>query len=273
MATLAVQKGATDLSGLIGGAVNTAVSLTGHRENDLDTPFIPVPGCRQRKKTTPLATLSAAMSEISTVQGFLHAVLEEKIAVGLEVVRVSARGPFPLSITPLRSGLVISIYLGKALGFGKRRAVVGSLLGARLWECLHMQSAFVVCFSLLCRWRMELLDANAFVVCPVQEDKRVKMRVGEQLQLTEDGIHTGVWFEHGREKRPGGRLVQFFVEGRLGRCLVEVKEYGHGLPLLPPFGLLVDQSRLRISVTIENTGEVIVLRRGPSEKLTVGVQY
>lgn len=104
------------------------------------------------------------------------------------------------------------------------------------------------------------------MVCPVQEDKRLKMRVGEQLQLTDDGIHTGVWFQRGSEKTPGGRLVQFFVEGRLGRCLVEVKEYGHGLPLLPPLGLLVDQSRLRISATIEKTGEVIVLREGPSEK-------
>lgn len=133
VATLAVQKGATDLTSIIGGAVNTAVSLRGHRDNNLDTPFIPVPGL-QRRKTTPMATLSAAISEISTVQGFLQAVLEEKIALGLEIVRVSACGHV-LSLSLHRSFSPVMLYvLGKLEGFASEGLYLRSVLGAHSGE-------------------------------------------------------------------------------------------------------------------------------------------
>jgi hypothetical protein len=88
IASIAVQKGATELKGLVDGAVHTVGTLRSQKKNSLDTPFIAVPGV-PRRRPSPAGALNAAVSELMTVQGFLHEIVEEKILGGLEVVRVS----------------------------------------------------------------------------------------------------------------------------------------------------------------------------------------
>lgn len=88
IASLAVQKGAIELKGLVDGAVHTAVTLRSQGENSLDTPFTAVPGL-PRKGPSPAGALDAAMSEISTLQGFLQVLVEEQVFVGLAAARVS----------------------------------------------------------------------------------------------------------------------------------------------------------------------------------------
>eukprot|EP00884_Botryococcus_braunii_P018094 jgi/Botrbrau1/4969/Bobra.0122s0044.1 len=182
IASLAVQKGAIELKGLVDGAVHTAVTLRSQGENSLDTPFTAVPGL-PKQRPSPAGALDAAISEISTMQGFLQVLLEEQVFVGLAAARA---------------------------------------------------------------------------------DSRVKEKLGEHVELVGERIHAGIWFDRldgpEKDKTPGGRLLQFFVEGRLGRGLVEVKE--HGLPRIPfpAVGPLLNQSKLRISVIIEASGETIVLK-------------
>jgi hypothetical protein len=112
-----------------------------------------------------------------------------------------------------------------------------------------------------------VLEVSAKLFALMQADRRAQEVLGEPLQLGEKRIHTGVWFQLDKGSNvPGGRLVQFFVEGRLGRGLVEVKEYGSGLLPFPAFGSLVDHSKFRITMIVENTGEIIVLKDGPSKR-------
>lgn len=115
-----------------------------------------------------------------------------------------------------------------------------------------------------------LLQARLFEICSSylcaswQADRRVRERLGDHIELVGERIHAGVWFDRldgpEREKTPGGRLLQFFVEGPVGRGLVEVKE--HGLPRIPfpAVGPLLNSSKLRISVIVESSGETIVLK-------------